>query len=118
VPINFFLEKSFENWTRASSDIIGKVKIHADYSLPVEDVRAEFDRLVKASPLWDKRSASFVVLSAGERTIELRGTVSARDSGAAFNLECYLRERLIAYIRDKYPDCLPKQRLDQVGEQG
>jgi small-conductance mechanosensitive channel len=116
VPINFFLEKSFENWTRTSPDIIGKVTIHADYSLPVDDVRNEFNRLVKESKLWDRRSSGFVVLSAGERTIELRGTMSAKDSGDAFDLECYLRERLIAYIRDRYPGCLPKQRLDRVNE--
>ena len=116
IPIHFFLEKSFENWTRRSPDIIGKVTLHADYSLPVEKVRNEFMRLVSESKLWDGRTCGLVVLSATDRTIELRGIMSARNSGDAFELECFLREQLIGYIRNHYPECLPKQRMEQIGE--
>lgn len=111
VPISYFLEKPFENWTRKSPDLIGQVLIYADYSLPVEKIREEYKRLVEGSPLWDKRSYSFVVLEAHEKNIELRGTVSARNSGDAFDLTCFLRESLINYIRDNYPESLPRERV-------
>jgi small-conductance mechanosensitive channel len=110
VPINFFIEKSFENWTRVSSDVIGKVKFYADYSLPVEKVRTEFTRLLSASPLWDKRASGFLVTDANDKTIELRATMSARNSDDAWDLQCYIREKLITYISSNFPEALPKTR--------
>jgi small-conductance mechanosensitive channel len=111
VPINFFLEKSFENWTRSTAEVIGKVTVHADYSLPVSAVRAVFESWVKASPLWDGRNVGLVVINATEKTIELRGVMSARNSGDAFELECEIREKLIGFIRENYPESLPKNRV-------
>jgi small-conductance mechanosensitive channel len=114
VPINFFLEKSFENWTRSSPEVIGQVKVYVDYALPVPEVRDEFVKWITESPLWDKRSSGLLVTGADGHTIELRATMSARNSGDAYDLQCYIREKLITYIRDKYPHCLPKSRLDIV----
>ncbi len=112
VPINYFLEKTFENWTRKTPDIIAKMTFHADYSLPVDAVRTEFSRLVQHSELWDGRVSGFVVIAATEKTIELRGIASSRNSGDAFNLQCMLRENLIAFVREKYPKSLPKLRIE------
>ena len=114
VPINYFLENTFENWTRSSPDIIGKMTFHADYSVPVDELREEFERLVTGSPLWDGRASNLVVISAGEKTIELRGIMSARNSGDAFDLQCLVREKMIEFMRINYPECLPKQRLVQA----
>jgi small-conductance mechanosensitive channel len=111
VPINYFLEKTFENWTRVSSEIISSVKIYTDYTVPIDEIRAEFNRLIQGSPLWDKRTSGFQVTDATDKTIELRGIMSARNSGDGFDLACLVREKLIVYIREKYPDCLPKARI-------
>jgi small-conductance mechanosensitive channel len=111
VPINYFLEKPFENWTRESPEVIGKVRIYADYSLPVEKVREELHKLISGSPLWDTRKWGLLITSASDHTIEVRATMSARDSDDAYDLECLVREHLISYIRDNFPQCLPRYRV-------
>lgn len=111
IPINYFLENTFENWTRVSSDVVAKVRIRVDYSIPVEEMRKVFLEWIAASDLWDKRASSFRVTDADATTIELRGTASTRNSDDSFDLECQMRERLITYIQEHYPDALPKSRV-------
>jgi small-conductance mechanosensitive channel len=112
VPLSYFMEKPFQNWTRSSSPIIGSVFWYLDYSTPVEEVRAKFLDLVKASPLWDGQVAALQVTEATERTMQVRGIMSAPSSSAAFDLRCEVRERLVAWLRDSYPHTLPRTRMD------
>lgn len=112
MPISYFLEKSFENWTMVSPEVIGKAIIHVDYSLPVEEVRTQCIAWITSSPLWDGRTKGFVITGANNRTMEVRATMSAKNADDAYNLECEIRERLVTYIRENYPDALPKIRLD------
>lgn len=111
LPITYFIEKPFQNWTRIGSDIIGSVFIQMDYSLPLEPLREEFLRLLELNPLWDKRIKALQVTDAKERTIEIRALMSARNSSDAFDLRCIIREKLIAFIQLNYPQCLPQTRL-------
>ncbi len=111
LPINYFLEHGFENWTRTSPEIIAKVKLYVDYALPVEDLRKVFMECVAASPLWDGRTRGLVLTECREQTMEVRGTMSVRNSDDAFTLQCEIREKLIAYMMEKYPHCLPTQRV-------
>jgi small-conductance mechanosensitive channel len=110
VPLTYFIEKPFQNWTRDSSEIIGVVTIHADYAVPVEAVRQKLVEIVKASRLWDGRTVVLQVTDATARTIELRALVSAASAGAAFDLRCEVREKLIAFLHDEHPDALPRER--------
>lgn len=110
VPITYFIETPFQNWTRNSADILGAVTIHVDYSLPVDEVRAEFRRILEASPLWDGQVCSLQVTEAYERTMLIRPLCSARNSSDAWDLRCEVREKLIAFIRERYPECLPRLR--------
>jgi len=112
VPISYFLEETFENWTRVSPDVIAKVKIYTDYTLPVDEVRKEFVKWVESSPLWDKRNYGFLVTDAKDNTIELRATISAKNSGDAWDMECMIREKLITHIRENYPWALPRARVE------
>jgi small-conductance mechanosensitive channel len=114
VPISYFLEKPFENWTRVSPEIVAKVKIHADYTLPIEEIRQEFKKWIEASELWDKRRCNFLVTGANDKTIEVRGTATARNSDDAYDLECIIREKLITYIREHHPTCLPTTRISKI----
>lgn len=111
LPINYFIEKSFQNWTRTSSDILGTVFLYMDYNIPVDALRKELDRLLDKSSLWDKRVKLIQVTDAKERTIELRVLVSARNSSHAFDLRCYIRENLIKFVKDNYPESLPVNRV-------
>jgi small-conductance mechanosensitive channel len=112
VPINYFLEKPFENWTRVSPEVVGKVRIHTDYSLPVDEMRTAVRSWVEENPLWDKRKFSFLVVGANEKTIEVRATMSAANADDAFDLECIIREKMITWIRENYPQALPKERVE------
>jgi len=112
VPINYFLEDTFENWTLVSPEIIGKVKIYADYSLPVAGLRQAFKEWLEGHELWDKRKWSLVVTGADAYTIEIRASMSARNSDDAGTLESQAREQLITYINEHYPMALPRRRVD------
>ncbi|WP_245431151.1 mechanosensitive ion channel family protein [Rhodoplanes roseus] len=112
VPLTYFIEKPFQNWTRENPDIFGAVMIHADYAVPVDRVRAKLREIVEASPLWDRRVAGLQVTDATDRTIELRALVSARTAGEAFDLRCEVREKLIAFLREVHPEGLPHVRAE------
>ncbi|MGI4743924.1 MAG: mechanosensitive ion channel family protein [Janthinobacterium lividum] len=110
LPLDYFIEKPFQNWTRTSSQLLGTVFLYADYTIPVEAVRAELARIVAATPRWDERVCLLQVTDVKERTLELRALVSAADASTAFELRCEVREKLVAFVQQHYPECLPKTR--------
>ncbi|MCB1749704.1 MAG: mechanosensitive ion channel [Gammaproteobacteria bacterium] len=115
VPLSYFISQPFQNWTRRSADILGTVFLHVDYTLPVQAVREELERLCRANPLWDGRVCVLQVTEAGERTLQLRALVSAASSEKAWDLRVALREQLVAFLQREHPDCLPQVRLDTHG---
>lgn len=116
VPLSYFIQNPFTNWTRESASIIGTVFLHADYSLPVDQLRAYLAELVKDIPLWDGKVAVIQVTEATARTIEIRALVSARTSPEAWDLRCEVREKLVAWIRDHHPESLPLVRSVSLTE--
>ena len=112
VPITYFIEKPFQNWTRVTSDILGTVFLYVDYSVPIQAVREELHRILQGSELWDGKVWGLVPTNLTERTVELRALMSAQDASSAWNLRCTVRERLIAYVRNNYPEGLPKVRAE------
>lgn len=110
VPITYFIEKSFQNWTRVSADLLATVYIYADYTVPVEVVRTEFQKILKNSKLWDGKVGMLQITNASERTLELRALMSVPDSSTGWDLRCLVREKLIEFIQKNYPDSLPKSR--------
>ncbi|RPD45058.1 mechanosensitive ion channel family protein [Hymenobacter sediminis] len=110
LPLNYFIEKPFQNWTRTTSQLLGTVFLYTDYTIPVDAVRAELQRLVEENPLWDRRVCVLQVTDSKERTLELRCLVSASNSSRAFDLRCAVREQLVRFIQEHYPHSLPKSR--------
>jgi small-conductance mechanosensitive channel len=108
VPLSYFIEKPFQNWTRNSQDLLGTVLLYTDYSVPVEEVRQELLRVLQSSGQWDKKAWALEVTNADQRTLELRALMSASDSSNAWNLRCYVREKLIAFLQQRYPQNLPR----------
>ncbi|MDE1162953.1 MAG: mechanosensitive ion channel [Acidobacteriaceae bacterium] len=111
VPLSWFIENSFVNWTRESSDIMGTSFLYVDYAVPVDDLRAELDRIVKPHPLWDGKVLGLQVTNLSERTMEVRCLMSSTDSGKNFDLRCDVREKMIHFIREKYPEAFPTTRI-------
>jgi len=113
IPLQWFIENPFQNWTRTSSQILGTVFLYADYRLPLEPLRAELSRVLETAPEWDQRVKVLQLTDVTERTIQIRVLVSARSSGLAFDLRCRVREALVTFIQREYPDCLPQVRGPQ-----
>jgi small-conductance mechanosensitive channel len=112
VPLSYLFQNPFTNWTRSSSSLIGTVYVYADYTLPMDVVRAKATEIVKASRLWDGQVVSVQVSDARDQVIEVRVLASASDGGRAWDLRCEIREKLIAFIRDAYPQALPRVRRE------
>ena len=111
VPLSFFIENSFTNWTRESAEILGTAFLYVDYSVPVEALREELQKVAESSPLWDKRVCGLQVTDLREHTMEIRCLVSSRNASESFDLRCLVRERMVAFMRDNYPDALPRIRI-------
>jgi len=118
VPSTYFIENPFQNWTRVSADLLGTVYLYTDYRFPVDALREELKRVVEGNSLWDEKVAIIQVTDSKERTMELRVLVSAEDSPTAWDLRVMVREKLIAFIQENYPEMLPLTRVDLKGENG
>jgi hypothetical protein len=110
LPLTYFIEKPFQNWTRSTTDLLATAMVYADYTVPVEEVRQELSRILRETPLWDGRTWTLQVTDLSENTIQMRALMSAADAACAFDLRCYVRERLVHFLQDKHPQCLPTRR--------
>jgi small-conductance mechanosensitive channel len=110
VPITYFIEKPFQNWTRTSADILGTVFLQVDYAVPVDAMRQELTRILEASPNWDRKVNVLQVTDAKERTLELRALASSSDASKSWDLRCEMREKLVAFVQKNYPGSLPRLR--------
>jgi len=111
LPSTYFLEKPFQNWTRTSGDIIGTVFLYTDYTIPFKALREELSRILDTTDLWDKKVKVLQVTDSKEQTVESRILVSAKNSPTCWDLRVYVREKMIEFIQQNYPDSLPKARL-------
>lgn len=110
VPLSYFIEQPFQNWTRVTADLLGAVFVYADYSVPVERVRSELHSILQSSGLWDGKVWGLQVTDTSERTMQLRALMSASDSSRAWDLRCHVREKLVEFLQREYPDSLPVTR--------
>jgi len=111
VPLGFFLENPFQNWTRKTADILGTVFLYLDYEVPVPRIREELERLVQDDPAWDGRVQVVQVTDTTPEGIKVRLLVSAGDAGKAWDLRCRVREGMIDFLQREYPESLPRTRV-------
>ena len=111
LPTTYCIEKRFQNWTRTTAELLGTVFIYTDYSIPFGPLREELTRLLESSPLWDKKVNVLQVTDSKENYIEIRALMSSRNSPEGWDLRVYVREGLITFIQNNYPESLPKTRI-------
>jgi small-conductance mechanosensitive channel len=99
VPLTYFIEKPFQNWTYESAEQIGSIVLRVDFTVPVGRVRQKLDEILHQSKLWDGKVANLQVIDAPDDKLELRALVSARNPSQAWDLRCEVREKLIAFVR-------------------
>jgi len=118
LPLTYFLQTPFQNWTRETSQLLGTVMLYLDYATPVEALRPKLAEILEASPLWDRRVGQVQVTDAREGTMEVRLLVSAGDSGTLSDLRNEVREKMISWLQAELPDALPRQRMELRAPEG
>ena len=111
LPLSYFIQNPFQNWTRESSALIGTAMLYVDPAAPVDRLRAKLGEIAKASKLWDGKVVNLAVTDLKADVMEVRCLVSARNAGQAFDLRCEVREKMMAFLRDELPDAFPRHRL-------
>ena len=117
VPLQWFIENPFQNWTRTSAQLLGTAFLWLDYRTPMDEVRAQLQRICEEDPRWDGRVCIAQVTDTREHTMEVRLLVSARNSGDLFDLRCVVRERMIDFLERCHPQALPRLRADIAREE-
>ncbi len=110
LPLSYFIEKPFQNWTRTSADLLGSVLVWVDYGFPVDEAREAVRQIVESTTLWDRRFWNLQVSDATEHTMQLRILATASNSSRSWDLRCEIREKFIAYIQRQHPAALPRLR--------
>jgi small-conductance mechanosensitive channel len=113
IPLQWFIENPFQNWTRTGSQLLGSVFLSVDFGMPIAPLRTELERLVPTLPEWDGRFFNLQVTDATERTMQLRILVTAASSSKAFDLRCKVREAMIDFMQREYPAYLPTLRVHE-----
>ncbi|SUB16170.1 Mechanosensitive ion channel [Pantoea agglomerans] len=110
LPITYFTENPFQNWTRNNAQILGSVFLYVDYSMPLEPLRKHFEKVLSETKLWDQETSVLQVTDTTEKTMTIRMLMTAQNSPIAFDLRCYVREKMIEFIQQNYPESLPQVR--------
>jgi small-conductance mechanosensitive channel len=110
VPLSYFIEKPFQNWTRDAQSLIGAIILHVDFGADVPRIRRKLEQAARVSRLWDGAVVNLQVVDTHPRSIELRALVSARNAPQSWDLRCEIREKLLAFIRDEMPEAFPRDR--------
>ncbi|BDD00559.1 mechanosensitive ion channel family protein [Persicobacter psychrovividus] len=116
LPSTYFLEKPFQNWTRSSADILGTVFLYTDYTIPIDALRSALDQILEGNELWDGEVKVIQVTDTKATHIEVRILVSAKNSPTAWDLRVMVREQMITFIQENYPESLPKTRIAMEAE--
>ena len=112
LPLTYFIQKPFQNWTRETARLIGTAFLYVDYEAPIDRLRAELERICRESPLWDGDVVNLQVTDITDRVAQVRCLASARNAPVAFDLRCEIREKMLAFMRDQCPEALPRDRID------
>jgi small-conductance mechanosensitive channel len=112
LPLSYFIQKPFQNWTRDSTSLIGTAMFYVDYSAPIEAMRQKLSEIAKASKFWDGNVVSLAVTDLTEHTMQVRCLASAKNADQTFDLRCEVREKMIDFLKAEHPDALPKSRLE------
>ncbi|MDO6516282.1 mechanosensitive ion channel family protein [Zobellia uliginosa] len=118
LPTTYFIETPFQNWTKSSADILGSVFLYTDYSVPFDALREELTRILKNTELWDGEVNNIQVTDSKPNHIEIRALMSAKDSSTAWDLRVHVREKLITFLQQNYPDSLARTRLQIENMEG
>ncbi|MBS0358543.1 MAG: mechanosensitive ion channel family protein [Proteobacteria bacterium] len=114
IPVNYLLNKPIQNWTHESQELLGTIFLYVDYMVPIEKLRAELEKILKNSTLWDQRIGRLDVTECKENALQLRVLLSSTGVTELWDLRCEVREKLVTYLSEHFPEYLPKVRITQL----
>lgn len=114
VPLEWWTQHPFQNWTRNTSQILGSVFLWLDHRQPVSAIRDELTRFVGQHPLWDGRVCELDVTESSDRAMQVRCLVSCSNASDSWKLRCAVREHLIGFVQATHPQGLPRLRIDPL----
>lgn len=113
LPVSYFTQNPFENWTRHGSRVLAVVFLRVDWSVPVPKLREALYGFLQGSPLWDQKDWTLQVTDVlPNGLVELRALMSAADAPSSWDLKCDVREFLVEFVRENYPGSLPRFRVE------
>lgn len=114
LPCTYFTTTPFQNWTRQATELLGTAELDVDFTVPLDGMRAELDRLLSDSDLWDGRVGVLQVTDAVGGYVRVRMLVSAGNAGALFDLRCAVREGMVRWLQNTSPGALPRWRVEEI----
>ncbi|MFP4054419.1 MAG: mechanosensitive ion channel family protein [Phycisphaerae bacterium] len=111
VPITYFVEQPFQNWTRLSPDLLGYSLLYLDHNAPIPRINEQLRKICEQSENWDGKVAEVQIIDSTETTVLAWALVSAGGAWKAWDLRCEVREKLIEWMREEIPWALPRRRL-------
>jgi small-conductance mechanosensitive channel len=115
LPLTYFIEKPFQNWTYETTDLLGSVILNVDYTVPVDRLRRKLEEIVRESTLWDGKVVALQVTDTPDNMVQVRALVSARNASLTWDLRCEVREKLITFLQTEFPHALPRHRAEVAG---
>lgn len=100
LPLTWFIQNPFENWTRSTAELVGPVLVYAPYAFDVEVLRKALPALLQETDLWNGEIQNVQVVDVTEANMQIRALVSARNSNDLWDLRCLVRERFVALIAE------------------
>ncbi|HXA55876.1 MAG TPA: mechanosensitive ion channel domain-containing protein [Candidatus Acidoferrum sp.] len=118
LPLTYFIEHPFQNWTRTSADLLAYVLLWVDFTTPVDELREELTRILNSTRDWKGKVNVLQVVDSNEQAMQIRALMDASDSSVSWNLRCYVREKLILFLQQRHPQSLPRLRADLLAPNG
>lgn len=112
LPCTYFTTTPFQNWTRSATEILGTVMVDVDFTVPLDAMREELDRLLADTELWDGRTGLLQVVDAVGGTVRVRLLVSAPNAPALWDLQCFVREGMVVWLQRSHSGALPRWRFE------
>lgn len=113
VPINFFLDHKFENWTSEGNSLTTSIHFKVDYMMPLAPLREELEHILQKSAIWDGKTRNLLINKLDETSVEIRVQISTNQAEKLSLFRAEVREGFLKFMRDNYPQFLPRTR--QIG---
>ena len=114
VPLNYFIQQPFYNWTRQAAANMGTVLLHLDYTAPIDRIRDKATELIAQSKQWTGKLVNVQVTNTSPQGIEVRVLLTAQTAANTSDLCAEVREKLIGFLLREHPEALPRRRNEAV----